>query len=155
MTSIEISLDKIGVPLKRTDDDRAVKGGVFSNSASKRVGITTLGCKVNTYESELIGETLQTNNWTVVPNTSKADLYLINTCTVTQEADRQARQQVRKAIKLNPDALIVVTGCYAQIDPQACADISGVDLVLGNDRKLDLYKLLPELEKGVLPTVNI
>jgi len=155
MTSIEISLDKIGVPLKRTDDDRAVKGGVFSNSASKRVGITTLGCKVNTYESELIGETLQTNNWTVVPNTSKADLYLINTCTVTQEADRQARQQVRKAIKLNPDALIVVTGCYAQIDPQACADISGVDLVLGNDRKLDLYKLLPELEKGVLPTVMV
>jgi len=125
------------------------------HKAQKRVGITTLGCKVNTYESELIGETLKTDDWQPVANTEQADLYLINTCTVTKEADRQARQEVRKAVKRNPDALVVVTGCYAQIDPQACADIPGVDLVLGNDRKLDTHLLLPKLERGELPKVLV
>ena len=110
---------------------------------------------MNTYESELIGETLKTQDWAVVPNTESADLYLINTCTVTREADRQARQEVRKAIKRNPDALVVVTGCYAQMDPDACASIPGVDLVLGNDRKLDVHTLLPQLEQGELPQVLV
>ncbi len=125
------------------------------SSKAKRVGITTLGCKVNTYESELIGETLKTEDWKIVPNTEVADLYLINTCTVTREADRQARQEVRKVVKRNPEALVVVTGCYAQMDPQACSDIPGVDLVLGNDRKLDAHKLIPELEAGTLPKVIV
>lgn len=159
MANIEISLDQLGVrpvAAKVSDKVSARETKLLeSGRANKRVGITTLGCKVNTYESELIGETLQTDNWAVVPNTSKADLYLINTCTVTREADRQARQEVRKAIKRNPDALIVVTGCYAQIEPQACADIPGVDLVVGNDRKLDIHKLLPELERGSLPPVMV
>ena len=155
MANIEIRLDQIGAPLSAKDGANKASARELFEGTSRRVGITTLGCKVNAYESELIGETLQTDNWTVVPNTSKADLYLINTCTVTREADRQARQEVRKAIKRNPEALIIVTGCYAQIDPQACADIPGVDLVLGNDRKLDIHKLLPELEKGVLPPVMV
>lgn len=124
-------------------------------STAKTVGITTLGCKVNTYESELIGEALKTNNWRLVANTQAADLYLINTCTVTREADRQARQEVRKSIKRNPNALVIVTGCYAQIDPQACAAIPGVDLVLGNDQKLDVHNLLPSLERGELPKVMV
>lgn len=119
------------------------------------MGITTMGCKVNTFESELIGESLQTTDWQVVPNTERADLYLINTCTVTREADRQARQEVRKAVKRNPDALVVVTGCYAQMDPDACAAIPGVDLVLGNDQKLDTHRLLPQLERGELPKVLV
>ena len=122
---------------------------------AKRVGITTLGCKVNSYESELIGETLKTEDWKLVPNTDEADLYLINTCTVTREADRQARQEVRKVVRRNPEALVVVTGCYAQMDPKACAQIPGVDLVLGNDRKLDMHKLLPRLEQGELPKVMV
>ncbi len=132
----------------------AIESKVVSEHA-KRVGITTLGCKVNSYESELIGETLKTNDWKLVPNTDQADLYLINTCTVTREADRQARQEVRKVIKRNPEALVVVTGCYAQMDPDACANIPGVDLVLGNDRKLDLHRLLPKLEQGDLPQVMV
>ena len=122
---------------------------------AKKVGITTLGCKVNAYESELIGETLKTRDWQVVPNSDTADLYLINTCTVTREADRQARQEVRKAVKRNPEALVVVTGCYAQMDPDAVAAIPGVDLVLGNDRKLDMHSLLPQLEQGDLPQVMV
>ena len=80
----------------------------------------------------------------MVDDKDAADLYIINTCTVTKEADRQARQEVRRAIRSNPEALVVVTGCYAQISPQACASIPGVDLVIGNDRKLDIDKLLPE-----------
>lgn len=156
MSNIEIKVGQIGkgVPLSTTDADKAtIKRTISENT--KRVGITTLGCKVNTYESELIGETLKTDDWSVVANTEAADLYLINTCTVTREADRQARQEVRKSVKRNPDALVVVTGCYAQMDPQACADIPGVDLVLGNDRKLDMHRLLPQLQKGELPKVMV
>ena len=156
MPNIEIKLEE----LKRSTING--KGAAMSASHSgiadgeaKRVGITTMGCKVNTFESELIAETLKTKNWRIVSNSEVADLYLINTCTVTREADRQARQEVRRAVKRNPDALVVVTGCYAQIDPQACADIAGVDLVLGNDRKLDTHLLLPALEKGELPKILV
>lgn len=122
---------------------------------SRKVGVTTMGCKVNAYESELVSETLKTNDWQVVSAKEKADLYIINTCTVTKEADRQARQEVRKVIRRNPDALVVVTGCYAQMDAEACAEIPGVDLVLGNDRKLDVHQLLPQLEAGELPKVLV
>jgi threonylcarbamoyladenosine tRNA methylthiotransferase MtaB len=158
MSNIEIKVEQIGKSIHlssavATKDKTTIKRAV--SEKTKRVGITTLGCKVNTYESELIGETLKTDDWSVVPNTESADLYLINTCTVTREADRQARQEVRKSVKRNPDALVVVTGCYAQMDPQACADIPGVDLVLGNDRKLDMHKLLPKLQEGELPKVMV
>lgn len=160
MSKIEIKLENIS---KRSDLNELSVGGKASADRSfgsdklapKTVGITTLGCKVNTYESELIGEALKTDNWVQVANTEIADLYLINTCTVTREADRQARQEVRKSIKRNPNALVVVTGCYAQMDPQACAAIPGVDLVLGNDQKLDVHNLLPRLERGELPKVMV
>lgn len=110
----------------------------------KRVGVSTLGCKVNTFESQVITQKLTQTNWSVVDEKETADLYIINTCTVTKEADRQARQAVRRAVRRNPDAVVVVTGCYAQIAPQACASIPGVDLVVGNDRKIDIDKLLPK-----------
>ena len=116
---------------------------------------TTLGCKVNLFESGLIGRSLQNVDWQQVNHTDSADLYIVNTCTVTSEADRQARQTVRRLIRQNPQSLIVVTGCYAQISPQACAEIPGVDLVLGNDRKLDLHQLLPDLMQGKLPPVLV
>ena len=116
---------------------------------------TTLGCKVNLFESGLIGHSLQNIDWQQVDHTDQADLYIVNTCTVTNEADRQARQTVRRLIRQNPQSLIVVTGCYAQISPDACAEIPGVDLVLGNDRKLDLHELLPGLMQGKLPPVLV
>jgi len=122
---------------------------------ANRFATTTLGCKVNLFESEVIARTLQAGDWRQVDNREPADLYVINTCTVTREADRQARQIVRRLVRQNPRALVVVTGCYAQNDPQACARIPGVDLVLGNDRKLDLHQLLPELERGELPPVLV
>jgi len=155
MSQIEIKIEQIGKALQSSSDMPAEPLRGSGSSATKRVGITTLGCKVNAYESELIGETLQTQDWQLVPNTQIADMYLINTCTVTREADRQARQEVRKAVKRNPDALVVVTGCYAQMEPETVAEIPGVDLVLGNDRKLDMHKLLPQLQDGELPKVLV
>lgn len=122
---------------------------------TRTAAIETLGCKVNTYESELIGESLRRDGWRLVGGGEPADLHVINTCTVTREADRQARQTVRRLIRRNPEALVVVTGCYAQMDGEACARIPGVDLVLGNDRKLDLVSYLPGLEQGRLPRILV
>ena len=121
----------------------------------QRVAVSTLGCKVNVYESNLIAQNLNRQNWRTVSARDNADLHIINTCTVTQEADRQARQEVRRVIRRNPDALIVVTGCYAQMDPTACSEIPGVDLVVGNDRKLDIHELLPLYQAGKLPKVIV
>jgi len=126
-----------------------------SASAKNRVGVTTLGCKVNTYESELISEAFKGEGWSTVDAKDEADMYIINTCTVTNEADKQARREVRKAVRRNPDAMVVVTGCYAQIDPEACAEIPGVDFVVGNDRKLDIHSLLPQLQSGDIPKVLV
>ncbi len=115
---------------------------VSRDDTAGTVAIATMGCKVNTYESELIRKGVVGRQWRVVDFSDSADLYVINTCTVTREADRQARQLVRRAVKNNPRARVVVTGCYAQIDPQACAEIPGVDLVLGNDQKLNIDAIL-------------
>jgi len=117
--------------------------------------MSTLGCKVNFFESEVIAQRLRAGDWEVVDFDQTADLYVINTCSVTAQADRQARQLVRRAVQRNPRARVVVTGCYAQLDPQACARIPGVDLVLGNGRKLELDALLPELADGRLPRVMV
>ena len=154
MPEIEIPLSSLNIQKHSSSKDVVtIEQGI--NESTKRVGITTMGCKVNAYESELISEAFKTDNWITVPSTESADLYIVNTCTVTQEADRQARREVRKVVRSNPEAMVVVTGCYAQMDSEACADIPGVDLVVGNDRKLDIYGLLPELEKGTLPKVLV
>ena len=159
-------MSDIEVPLTALKRSNSVfdKTEIVSNSLSmtntvdvntRRVGITTMGCKVNAYESELISEAFKSDNWITVPAKQKADLYIVNTCTVTQEADRQARREVRKAVKNNPEAFVIVTGCYAQMDSEACANIPGVDLVVGNDRKLDIHKLLPQFKNGELPKVLV
>ena len=121
----------------------------------RRVATTTMGCKVNQFETEAIRQALQGDAFELVPFEAEADLYLVNTCTVTREADRQARQLVRRALRRNPEALMVVTGCYAQRDPEAVAAIPGVDLVLGNGEKLDVHGLIPELAAGALPQVMV
>ena len=117
------------------------------------MAFSTLGCKVNTFETELIAQKLAGKKYCRVDNVAQADLYVVNTCTVTAEADRQARQIVRRAVKRNPDAWIVVTGCYAQINPEACSSIPGVDLVVGNSQKLAIPDLLKDLYDGALPSV--
>lgn len=105
---------------------------------SRRVGIMTLGCKVNQYESEAIAEEFEKNGFIIGRFSEKCGIYIINTCTVTGEADRKARQMIRRAARHNPRAYILVTGCYAQLNPGKTAGIDGVDFVCGNSNKLRL-----------------
>ncbi len=111
-------------------------------------GIYTLGCKVNQYESEAIAEELEENGISVNSPSSLCDAYIINTCTVTSESDRKARQFIRRAISKNPSAFIVVTGCFAQTSPESIAAIEGVDIVIGNTDKLDAAKKVVEFSRS-------
>ena len=97
--------------------------------------ITTLGCKVNQSESDVIARHLRSCDWSPALENEPSEICIINTCTVTQKASMQSRQAVRQAIRLNPSARIVVTGCYAQTEPQAIEEISGVDDVVDNTNK--------------------
>ncbi len=106
------------------------------------IGLTTLGCKVNQCDSAAIAGELQSAGHILVPFDSFADVYIINTCTVTSFADFQARQLIRRAKRTNPVARIVVTGCYAQTQPQTLTVIDGVTLVVGNDNKHRIVELL-------------
>jgi len=116
--------------------------------ASNKVAVATLGCKANQYESAGIASLLNLSGYTLVPFGSKADIYIINTCTVTHKTDRQSRQFIRSAHKKNPDAVIVVTGCYAQTAPQEVSKIEGVTLVAGNAQKEKIVGLLRNLKSG-------
>ena len=109
------------------------------------VGIYTLGCKVNQYESEAIAEELLKNGLSIESPSEPCDAYIINTCTVTAESDRKARQFIRRAISKNPDAYVVVTGCFAQVSPESIAAIDGVDAVIGNGNKLDAAKAIVDM----------
>ena len=112
------------------------------------VGILTLGCKVNQYESEAIAEGLESLGFIISSPSDECDAYVINTCTVTAESDRKARQMIRRMIKNNPSAFILVTGCYSQISPDAVAAIEGVDYVCGNSNKMTITDKLCELIKN-------
>ncbi|MBX6394171.1 MAG: radical SAM protein, partial [Alicyclobacillaceae bacterium] len=98
-----------------------------------RVAFHTLGCKVNFYDTEAIWNLFRQAGYVQVPFEEEADVYVINTCSVTNTGDRKSRQIIRRAIRRNPEATIVVTGCYAQVAPGEVAAIPGVDLVIGND----------------------
>jgi len=106
------------------------------------VAYYTLGCKVNQYETEQIRVALENAGFQTVPFGSKADVYVINTCTVTKAADAKSRAAVRKAGRLNRDAFIVVTGCYAELEPETVSRIDRVDLVVGNREKENIPKLI-------------
>ncbi|MGM9642626.1 MAG: tRNA (N(6)-L-threonylcarbamoyladenosine(37)-C(2))-methylthiotransferase MtaB [Eubacteriales bacterium] len=109
---------------------------------SKRIGIITLGCKVNQYESEAIAEALRDRGFTVCDAGEVCDGYIVNTCTVTAEADRKARQMIRRAARLNPQAAIIVTGCTAEYSAEELAGIEGVIAVCGNAKKLECVDII-------------
>ena len=106
--------------------------------ATPTVALHTLGCRLNQYETEAIREQFVSRGFRVVPFTEPADIYVVNTCTVTNQADARARQTLRQAVRRRPGATVVATGCYAQTHPGKLLDIDGVDLVLGNVEKGDL-----------------
>ncbi len=107
-----------------------------------KFSITTLGCKVNQAESEAIAQELMTSDWSAAKNCDKAEVCIVNTCTVTQKASMQSRQAVRKAIRDNSNARIIVTGCYAQTAPQEISKIDGVDFIVGQDKKHSIRRLI-------------
>jgi threonylcarbamoyladenosine tRNA methylthiotransferase MtaB len=106
-----------------------------------RIAITTLGCKINQYDSAVIHSRLEDHH-SMVPFEEAADCYIINTCTVTDRADSEARQLIRRANRRNPLAKVLVTGCYAQVNPDEVARISGVDYVVGLNRLDDLVRFV-------------
>lgn len=118
-----------------------------------RIAVATLGCKVNQYESAGMVETLRENGFSPVSFDGSADVYIINTCTVTGKSDYQSRQLIRRAARANPGATILVTGCYAQIAPEEIARLPGVTMVAGNVEKDDILRLVRATLGGERKTV--
>lgn len=114
----------------------------------KKVAFHTLGCKVNTYETDAMEQMMLEQGFEIVPFGEGADIYVINTCSVTNMADHKSRQMLRRARKMNPEAVIVAVGCYVQADPQKAIEDTGADLVVGNNRKKDLVRILNEYLEG-------
>ncbi|MDD4145890.1 MAG: tRNA (N(6)-L-threonylcarbamoyladenosine(37)-C(2))-methylthiotransferase MtaB [Clostridia bacterium] len=110
-----------------------------------RVAFCTLGCKVNQNETEALAGLFREKGYEIVNFEEQADVYVINTCTVTHLADRKSRQMIRRALKVNPQAQVVVTGCYAQTNPAAIQKIAGVSLIIGTNKKSRLVDLVEEL----------
>ncbi|MCL6593768.1 MAG: tRNA (N(6)-L-threonylcarbamoyladenosine(37)-C(2))-methylthiotransferase MtaB, partial [Alicyclobacillus sp.] len=119
------------------------------------VAFHTLGCKVNFYDTEAIWRTFAAAGYQQVPFEEPADVYVINTCSVTHTGDRKSRQVIRRAVRTNADATVVVTGCYAQVAPQEVAAIAGVDLVVGNDRKGQIVQLVEQVRAEQHPFVAV
>ena len=112
----------------------------------KKAALHNLGCKVNAYETEAMQELLEQAGYEIVPFQEKADVYIINTCTVTNMADRKSRQMLHRARKMNPEAVVAACGCYVQEKPDEAADC--VDIVIGNNRKKEIVRILDEYENS-------
>lgn len=114
----------------------------------KKVALHNLGCKVNAYELEAMQEMLEKAGYEIVPFAPGADVYIINTCTVTNIADRKSRQMLHKARKMNPEAIVIAAGCYVQAQKNMENIDDAIDIVLGNNRKQDLLFVLENYKKG-------
>lgn len=114
----------------------------------KKAALHNLGCKVNAYETEAMQEMLEKAGYEIVPFKEGADIYIINTCTVTNIADRKSRQMLHRARKMNPDAIVVAAGCYVQAQAEKQEIDPCIDIVLGNNRKKDLITVLEEYQKN-------
>jgi threonylcarbamoyladenosine tRNA methylthiotransferase MtaB len=117
------------------------------NPVKKKVAFHTLGCKLNFAETSTISRSFPGDKFERVPASAKADIYVINTCSVTDSADKKCRQAIKKFISLSPDAFIAVIGCYAQLKPQEISSIQGVDLVLGTNEKFNISDYISSHEK--------
>ena len=120
-----------------------------------RVAFHTLGCKVNHYETEAMREAFVSRGAVSVGEDEPADVYIINTCTVTSIADRKSRQYIRRMKRVNPDALIVVTGCYAQVEPEEVASMPEVDMVIGIGQKAEICNLVFERAESCEKTIQV
>ena len=113
----------------------------------KKVAFCTLGCKVNQYETNAMEESFRNSGYEIVNFEEKADIYIINTCTVTNMSDKKSRQMLRKAKQLNQSAIVVAVGCYAQVSKDKLEEIEEVDLILGNNEKKEIVKYVEEFQE--------
>ncbi|MBD0849044.1 tRNA (N(6)-L-threonylcarbamoyladenosine(37)-C(2))-methylthiotransferase MtaB [Maribacter arenosus] len=120
----------------------------------KKVGFYTLGCKLNYSETSTIARDFQEEGYERVDFTEKADMYVINTCSVTENADKRFKSIVKQALKINPKAFVAAIGCYAQLKPEQLADVDGVDLVLGATEKFKLADYINDLSKNEIGVVH-
>ncbi len=119
----------------------------------KKVALYTLGCKLNYVETSAIGDSFTKRGFEISDFNSPADVYVINTCTVTENADRECRQIVRRALRNNPKGFIIVTGCYSQLRPEEIQHIEGVDLILGSQEKFEIFNFIDSFEKKDLACI--
>ena len=122
-------------------------------SVIKKVAFYTLGCKLNYSETSTISRDFKRNNYKIVSASKKADIYVINTCSVTQNADNKFKSVVNKMNRLNPNAFIAAIGCYAQLKPNELSDVKGVDLVLGANEKFNILDYIGDLSKNKHPNI--
>jgi len=122
---------------------------------SSKVAFHTLGCKLNFAETSTIGNQFVKKGFSVVDFNADADVYVINTCTVTDNADKECRQIVRRALRNNPNAYIIVTGCYAQLQHKEISKIDGVDAILGSNEKFNIFSIIPEFSKSTPSCIQV
>ena len=115
----------------------------------KRAAFHNLGCKVNSYELDIMRQKMEESGYSIVPFEEEADVYVINTCTVTNIADRKSRQMIHKAKKRNPDAVVIAVGCYVETDPERVGTDSAIDLAIGNNNKARIAELLNEFLESI------
>lgn len=113
-----------------------------------KVALHNLGCKVNAYETEAMQQMLEAAGYEIVPFEPSADIYVINTCSVTNIADRKSRQMLHKAKKMNPDAIVVAAGCYVQADTKKAEADASIDIIIGNNKKQELIPILESYRTG-------
>lgn len=133
--------------MKATLEDAALNAFNYLCGRMPTIAFHTLGCKLNFSETSTLARQFLDVGWVKTEFSSFADVYLINTCSVTENADRECRQIVNRAIHANPEATVIVVGCYAQLKPDAIAEIPGVSLVLGAAQKFDVLKYVDQLQK--------
>lgn len=121
---------------------------------SKKVAFYTLGCKLNYSETSAISRLFEDNNYKIVDFTETPDIYVVNTCSVTENADKKCRKVVKEALKINAKAFVVIVGCYAQLKPKEISEIPGVDMVLGAAEKFNMLSHIDELTKLDKPVVK-
>ena len=132
--------------MSRKKDDE--KGTKFLIKTMKKVAFHNLGCKVNSYEMEVMQQIIQKNGYEIVQFTQKADVYIVNTCTVTNIADRKSRQMLHRAKQLNPEAVVVAVGCYAQTGSDILEKDDAVDIIVGNNNKTKIAEILDDYFKA-------
>ena len=121
----------------------------------QKVALHTLGCKLNFSETSTIGNEFLNKGFKIVSVKENADIYVFNTCTVTENAEKECRQLVRRALRQNPNAFVIVTGCYAQLRPKEISRIEGVDVVLGSKEKFNLFSKIDNFEKKELSCIYV